>query len=119
MTKEFIIALIDKVSPSGKVYPREVMEAVVEKANARANEGTLVGVFEEVWPTKEGITDLNHISHLVKKLRIDGNMVIAEVEILETARGYKLAELLKDKKILSIAAHSTGEEFEPLGGNFI
>lgn len=80
----------DKPNKNGRVYPREVLQAAL--ANIDQNRPLLGQIDAD--PT--GKLDLDKVSHLVTNLRLEGNDLTAEIQILETPKGKELQKMLKE-----------------------
>ena len=77
---------------NGRVYPPEAVQAMIEQANKRIAEGTLLGELGEVEGTS---VTLDNVSHIVRGLHLEGDTVVATIELMNTPKGETLRELLK------------------------
>jgi hypothetical protein len=76
---------------NGRTYPVEAAQAMIEQANKRIAEGTLLGELGEVEGTS---VSLDNVSHIVRGLRLEGDTVVATLELMKTPKGEILSALL-------------------------
>ena len=78
---------------NNRVYSRSVLEKVIDDFNK--NKSDVLGQLG----TAQGTTAirLENASHIVKNLRMDGNKLVCDIQILDTPEGEKLSSLIKGK----------------------
>ena len=98
------ILSIGSPTVNGNIYPKEVIEAALKNVKE-----PIFGGIERM----EGILD---ISHQVKNLRIEGNTLVADVQVLATEKGQMLQEMLeKLGKDVSFTTCGVGQIVEENG----
>lgn len=80
----------DTPTKTGRVYPREVLQAALANLDQKR---PLLG---QVDADPNGRLELDKVSHLVTDIRLEGNDLTAEIQILETPKGKELQKLLKE-----------------------
>ena len=89
--KSQILARAGVPNANNNVYTREALAKAVEDFNS-VDKGCMVGTIEN--PIGSRI-DLSRASHAIENLMLsDDNMLIADIKILDTPAGNKLAELI-------------------------
>jgi hypothetical protein len=88
---EVQVMTTDVYTANGHIYPKELMEQVIEKFNSRKQP-----MLCEIHPT--GLDDytlpLEDISHQVTDMRLEGDKVFATIKVLDTPKGMVMKSLL-------------------------
>lgn len=92
LTSQFILEA-DKPTKCKRIYPREILEQNVARLQA-AVEGR--GLMGEIEHPGDSIIHFANVSHLITKLEMQDDKVIADIETLDTPCGKILEGLLKD-----------------------
>lgn len=91
---------------NGRIYPRSVMEAAVEKAQAKINEGAFNGELDHPEFGYRGT--LSRTAMRFTKLYMEGNEVMFEAILLETPDGQKLKALLEGGVKIGMSTRGAG-----------
>ena len=91
--KSITVGEADLPNENNRVYSRSVLEKVIDDFNK--NKSDVLGQLG----TAQGTTAirLENASHIVKNLRMDGNKLVCDIQILDTPEGEKLSSLIKGK----------------------
>jgi len=99
----------DVKNANGRVYPRKIWETVLKDgapAQKKVSERGMVGHLEH---PKDGVTDMNLVSHVVTALRLnESGEVVGKIEILDTDAGKKAQEFVRKKIRLGISSRGAG-----------
>lgn len=94
---EATLMKLDVPLASGTIYPREVVEAAVERLQGPISVKRVLGEFD---PEEIGAqVHLGDATHTLRSLRVEGDDLIAEVELMKTPKGLVLADLLRNGNI--------------------
>ena len=77
-----------KKNLNGRVYSKKILKNILPELCEKANERRLLG--ELGFGETKGVS-LSNVSHLIKNIRIEENVLLGDIEILETDSG----EILK------------------------
>ena len=105
LTLEFPFAA-DKPTRNGHIYPRETLQKAVEGAQKAIGERRMFG---ELNSFASFSCRLEQASHLVTALWLEGDTVRADIEVLSTKEGKKLAALLEGKVPVSLSPMGYGD----------
>ena len=91
------IMTLDKPNKNNRIYPTEVFKAAIDKYTSAIVGRCAVGVIEnykdsEHWES----VDLSKCSHLVEQLEIIDGAVMADIRVLDTVEGEKLAKMINE-----------------------
>jgi len=96
----------ETVNENNRIYPRHILEREVNKLQPLIKERRLLGQLNH--PNSIEI-DLERVSHLITFLKMEGNDVIGEAEVLSgTPYGAILESLLKNNVKLGISSRGKG-----------
>ena len=95
---------VDVPNSNKRVYPRHVIEAAINKLTDSINQRGLMGELDQ---PLDSIIHHANTSHLITALKLNGEYLEAEIEILYTPRGLILKEML-DKYSSKIAFRPRG-----------
>jgi hypothetical protein len=103
---EGVFAQADQKNRNGRVYPKAIMEAAVNK------------YVEEQVSKKRAVGELNHpegptvnldkVSHLITDLKFEGNNVVGKAQILDTPMGKIVKGLLEGGVQLGVSTRGMG-----------
>lgn len=104
------VLIADTPTVNGRTYPLEEVKREVEKLQA------LIDGFSPPFGENADnpscmddiITDVSNISHLIKRVWMEGNAVKADVEILNTPEGKIITESLKSGVKFKLTPRGTG-----------
>lgn len=110
MTITATIITLDTPTKNGRIYTKEVMEKAVNEYNKSIAERKALGEIyvkgsDRVYDTT---VDLSNVSHIVDKLEIVDDKVIAEMTVLNTPRGDDLIKL-HNNELIAFRPRGTGE----------
>ena len=114
---EGIFAMAESKNRNGRVYPKPIMEAAVNKY-----------VTEQV-KTKRSVGELNHpegptvnldkVSHLITDLQFEGNNVMGKAQILDTPMGKIVKGLLDGGVQLGVSTRGMGSLMQQNGAQVV
>lgn len=79
---------------NGNVYSLDVIKQAVDKFQKEGNK--IVG---HIGMLNDSETHLNEASHIVNGLKIDGEYLVAEIEVLNTLNGKILQKMMQSSKV--------------------
>lgn len=88
----FIIGTVDKPNRNNRIYTRECMEKAIADTKKLIEEKRFMG--ELVNDCCSSTVCLSNVSHLVTDLRMEGDNVMADIQVLTTPKGFDLQRLL-------------------------
>jgi hypothetical protein len=80
---------LDSPTPSGRIYPKSVMEAAIKKFQEDIEQKKCVGYANN---------DTSMPSHLVTKLGVEGSDVHVDIKTLDTDQGRKMSEIISNNQ---------------------
>ena len=83
----------DKPTTNGRVYPREVLMKMAADLNDRIAKGDVVGGVLD--PESDDHTRVQEASHKILGVRVKGNDLVADIEILDLPAGRVLQDLVE------------------------
>ena len=103
---EGVFAQADQKNRNGRIYPRAIMEAAVNKyVTEQVSKKRAVGELNH----PEGPTvNLDKVSHLITDLRLEGNDVVGKAQILDTPMGKIVKGLLEGGVQLGVSTRGMG-----------
>ena len=93
--KSQIIAISDIPNKNNRIYPKEVLEKVIEDFENNKEE-----IFGYIGMPLAGEDHIHNISHVIKKLYMSNNCLIADIKILDTPKGIELLRIIKEEEIV-------------------
>lgn len=101
------ILKVDELSGSGLVYPRDVVEAAIKELKPHMTMNRVLGEFD---PPKEDMqVRLSDAATMLKSLYFKDDVLMADLEILDTPKGKLLKEHLRGQNPVLIAPRAFGE----------
>jgi hypothetical protein len=88
----FIVGTVDTPNRNYRVYPRKLIEKAIAEYRKQIDEKRALG--ELVNDCYSSTVCLSNVSHLVTDLRVEGNNVVADIQVLKTPKGLVLQDLL-------------------------
>ena len=102
---------VDKPTINGRVYPKKVMDdAIAHYKKTMADRRSWGELGESSTHVR-----LSHTSHLITGLRIEGDTIKGDIEVLPTIAGQALAELHDAKSPLTLSPVGHGDVDEETG----
>lgn len=114
---EGVFMQADQKNRNGRIYPRDVMEAAVDKYNTeQVSKGRAVGELNH----PEGPTiNLDKVSHKITELRWEGNNVVGKAQILNTPMGEIVKGLMEGGVQLGVSSRGMGSLVQRGGVNYV
>jgi len=101
----------DTINSNKRIYPKTVMEHVIDSAKSRAESRSLLGELDhplDESPNRQVIVSLTQASHLITSLWFSGNEILGRGETLTTPNGMILFSLIKDKVPIGFSLRALG-----------
>jgi len=95
----------DEANQNNRIYPKSILEREVKKLQDLIKENRLVGELDH--PNYD-VVKLSNASHKITDLRMEGNEVIGELELLSTPAGQVAQALVRDGVELGISSRALG-----------
>jgi hypothetical protein len=114
---EGIFMQADSKNRNGRIYPKAVMEAAVDKyMSEQVSKGRAVGELNH----PEGPTiNLDKVSHKITELRWEGNNVVGKAQILNTPMGQIVKGLMDGGVQLGVSSRGMGSLAQRGGVNYV
>ena len=101
-----VIQRAEAKNQNGRVYPREILEREINKyAEGPIKERRALGELDH---PESSVINLQNVSHNVTKVKMVGDDVYGEVEILSTPAGNILKELFRNGITVGISSRGMG-----------
>jgi hypothetical protein len=101
-----IIQRAEAKNQNGRIYPREILEREINKySEGPIKERRALGELDH---PESSVINLQNVSHNVTKVRMVGDDVYGEVEILSTPAGNILKELFRNGITVGISSRGMG-----------
>ena len=101
-----VIQRAEAKNQKGRVYPREILEREIKKyAEGPIKERRALGELDH---PESSVINLQNVSHNVTKVRMVGDDIYGEVEILSTPAGNILKELFRNGITVGISSRGMG-----------
>ena len=101
-----VIQRAEAKNQNGRIYPREILEREINKyAEGPIKERRALGELDH---PESSVINLQNVSHNVTKVRMVGDDVYGEVEILSTPAGNILKELFRNGITVGISSRGMG-----------
>ena len=108
-----VIQRAEAKNQNGRIYPREILEREINKyAEGPIKERRALGELDH---PESSVINLQNVSHNVTKVRMVGDDVYGEVEILSTPAGNILKELFRNGITVGISSRGMGSVQEGPG----
>ncbi len=109
---EGVVQRADSKNQNGRVYPKDILERVVEGYIATSvAENRALGELDH---PESAVINLKNVSHNIKSLWWDGDDLMGKIEILPTPSGNILRELFANNITVGISSRGMGS-VQPLG----
>ena len=94
---------------NGRVYPRELWEKVINSEYAKEMMASKMLLGEADHPFDDRVEiSIKEVSHAINKLWIEGDKVMAELDILNTTNGQKVATLIDYGSKIGVSSRGAG-----------
>lgn len=108
-----LLQCAEKPNGNGRVYPRTILEREVTRYKDVIKQNRALGELdhpsEKDWERDDPLTvRLDRASHIIRDIRMEGNDVKGEVQVLSTPAGKILEALLNDGVLLGISSRGFG-----------
>jgi hypothetical protein len=100
-----IFGVVDTPTENGRIYPRKVMEREIERVMPEVKNRMFFGELDH---PQDGKTALSRVSHIVTDLRLEGNEIVGELEVLNTERGLNLQAILEAGGKVGVSVRGLG-----------
>ena len=110
-------ALFDTKNQNGRIYPRDVYEKAITELIPKVKSRQCLGECDH--PLDYDEVRLSNVSHLITDLRVEGNRVLGEVELLNTPAGKVVQALLEAGVPIGISSRAVGDVEESNGSEVI
>lgn len=101
---------------NGRIYPKDVLAREVQKYSELVNERRALGELDH---PDSPIVELKNVCLLVTKIRLEGDEVRGDIEILNTPQGDILKNLAIQKVKLGISSRGVGSLVSKEGTNIV
>ena len=109
-----VIQRAEAKNQNGRIYPREILEREIKKyAEGPIKERSALGELDH---PESSVINLQNVSHNVTKVKMVGDDVYGEVEILSTPAGNILKELFRNGITVGISSRGMGSVQESGNG---
>ena len=109
-----VIQRAEAKNQNGRIYPREILEREIKKySEGPIKERRALGELDH---PESSVINLQNVSHNVTKVRMVGDDVYGEVEILSTPAGNILKELFRNGITVGISSRGMGSVQESGNG---
>ena len=114
---EGVFAQAEQKNRNGRIYPKPIMEAAVEKyVDEQVSKGRAVGELNH----PDGPTvNLDKVSHLINDLHFEGNDVVGKASILDTPMGNIVQGLLEGGVNLGVSTRGMGSLEQRNGAMYV
>ena len=114
LTVKGVIQRAEAKNQNGRIYPREILEREINKyIEGPVREKRALGELDH---PESSVINLQNVSHNVTKIRMTGDDVYGEVEILPTPAGKILQALFASGITVGISSRGMGAVKEGSGG---
>ena len=114
LTVKGVIQRAEAKNQNGRIYPREILEREIKKyIDGPVKENRAMGELDH---PESSVINLQNVSHNVKKIKMMGDDVYGEVEILPTPAGNILKALFASGITVGISSRGMGSVKEGAGG---
>ena len=114
LTVKGIIQRAETKNQNGRIYPREILEREIKKyIEGPVKEKRALGELDH---PESSVINLQNVSHNVSKIKMVGDDVYGEVEILPTPAGKILQALFASGITVGISSRGMGSVKEGAGG---
>lgn len=116
--KKFVVTVAEADTPNKnkRVYPRHVLEQQVERMKETIKQRALMG---ETGTPKQAAIQAGKASHIVTDMYMEGDCLMAEIEILDTPAGQDLKSLLSAGIPIGFRMSGVGGGDVDKEGNFV
>ena len=117
LTVKGIIQRAEAKNQNGRIYPKEILLREIKKyIEGPVRERRALGELDH---PESSVINLQNVSHNVTKIRMVGDDVYGEVEILSTPAGNILKELFRNGITVGISSRGMGSVKENMGDDTV
>lgn len=109
---------VDTPNQNGRIYPRSLWERIINSENTKRAIKNRES-FGELDHPEDGKTELKRVSHIITDLKLEGNHVIGEAEILPTPHGKILEALFTAGTGVGISSRGSGSVNDSSGSAIV
>ena len=102
---EGILATAEVKNGNGRYYPKELWEREIDKYNQIVKENRATGELDH---PDSSIISLKNVSHIIREVWWNGDMVIGKIEILPTVSGNILKALIDNNVQVGVSSRGMG-----------
>ncbi len=95
----------DKATANKRLYPHSLWESQITRLKDKMGARKVLGELDH---PDDGRTSLQRVSHVMTSLTLDGDIVIGEAEILDTAKGRDLKAILSAGVPVGVSSRGYG-----------
>lgn len=106
----------NEATANRRFYKQELWEREIAKLRPRMESRNLFGELDH---PSDGKTLLTRVSHVITDMRIEGNQVVGEAEILPTPTGQVLRSLVESGCKVGVSSRGYGSVKEDTNGNLV
>lgn len=110
-------ALFDTKNQNGRIYPQDIYEKAITELIPKVKSRQCLGECDH--PLDYDEVRLSNVSHLITDLRVEGNRVLGEVELLNTPAGKVVQALLEAGVPIGISSRAVGDVEESNGSEIV
>jgi hypothetical protein len=102
---EGILATAEVKNGNGRYYPKELWEREIDKYNQIVKENRATGELDH---PDSSIISLKNVSHIIREVWWNGDMVMGKIEILPTVSGNILKALIDNNVQVGVSSRGMG-----------
>lgn len=111
---EGIFMQTERENKNGRIYPKAVLEKELDRYQTLISEKRALG---ELGHPPNPTINLNNVSHLITKLRFEGNDIVGRAKILDTPMGKIAQNFIEEGVRLGVSSRGLGSLKEKNGIN--
>lgn len=92
----FEVIKADVPNKNGRIYPLALLNKIVEDTKQKVAEGGLLG---QLGMSDDLVVQFSQVSHKITDLRVEGNSMMVDIEVLNTPKGKELMKLLDSNSV--------------------
>lgn len=100
-----VIQRANTLNANGRVYPLEVLKQEINNYQKLVKENRAFGELDHA---EEPIVNMKNVSHMIKKIWMDGDNVKAQVLVFDTPSGKIIREIVKGGGVPGISSRALG-----------
>jgi len=100
-----ILQKADTLNQNGRIYPRAILEREIRNYQKFIKERRALGECDH---PDSSVVELKNSSHIIRRAWMEGDVVLGEVELLDTPSGKILQSLVESNVTLGISSRGVG-----------